>query len=62
MPQIIAGCFPQSGSGRPELPFHEDDIITTSARRGSKSESRSFTFRRLIKSYWSDWVLIVFLW
>ena len=61
MPQIVAGCFPASGS-RPELPFTDDDVLPTRNRRGSRSQSRAFTFRRLVKSYWSDWVLIIFLW
>jgi hypothetical protein len=58
MPQIIAGCFPDR---RPELPLHDDELLPR-ARRGSKSESRAFTLRRLVQSYWSDWVLILGLW
>jgi hypothetical protein len=55
MAQPFTACFPQR---RTELPLHDDEL----PRRRDKSESRAFTIRRLVGSYWSDWVLIIFLW
>lgn len=56
----VGACFPAAPQGDPTLPVtaYEGDRRVASGHR----DKRPFTFRRLIKSYWSDWALIGLLW
>lgn len=57
--QTVGACFP-APIGDPSLPI---SVAETGGRRGSEYlDKRRFTLRRLLVSYWTDWVLIVFLW
>lgn len=54
----VGSCFP-APQGDPTLPVS----AYSGERRGSGTrDKRPFTFRRLIASYWSDWLLIGLLW
>lgn len=58
----VAACFP-APVPRPALPVTaEDGVQERRSRRGSRPESRSFSWMRLAKSYFSDWILILLLW
>ncbi|KAL1409874.1 hypothetical protein Q8F55_003873 [Vanrija albida] len=56
----VAACFPGSGGGTTSLPQYASD--GQASRPSSKPQSRQFTWVRLIRSYWYDWVLIFGLW
>jgi hypothetical protein len=56
----VGACFPAAPQGDPTLPVtaYEGERRVSNGHR----DKRPFTFRRLIKSYWSDWALIGLLW
>ncbi|TXT11174.1 hypothetical protein VHUM_01925 [Vanrija humicola] len=55
----VAACFPGSGASS-SLPQYASDAQAT--RGSSRPQNRAFTWVRLIRSYWYDWLLILGLW
>ncbi|BEJ16429.1 hypothetical protein CspHIS471_0510340 [Cutaneotrichosporon sp. HIS471] len=56
MSQLVAYCFPRSGDSQ------HHPLERRVSRGGGESQSRAFTWRKLVSSYWSDWVFIGGLW